>query len=153
MPTSWRRWPVVDEVRVTRLLRHADQALTRLLAEQDAPAERRADPLWLDGVKYLMVACIERCIDIAQHACSSDRLGLPRDNGDAMRLLGQQGYLSEELATAMTRAIGFRNVLVHDYIDTDDAIVLARLADLRDLQAFISQASAWLAPAPDVRAD
>jgi len=63
-----------------------------------------------------------------------------------MRLLGQRGYLDPHTADALARAVGFRNVLVHEYIDTDDAIVIARLGDLRDLQAFVTQAGTWLRP-------
>ena len=41
-------------------------------------------------------------------------------------------------------AVGFRNVLVHEYVGVDDAIVTNRLADLGDLDAFIRQVGEWL---------
>jgi uncharacterized protein YutE (UPF0331/DUF86 family) len=46
-------------------------------------------------------------------------------------------------------AVGFRNVLVHEYIGVDDAIVLDRLADLSDLEEFIVQVSRWLSVPPE----
>jgi len=46
--------------------------------------------------------------------------------------------LDAELARGMRQAVGFRSVLVHDYVDVDDDIVLARLADLADLDSFIA---------------
>ncbi|MGH3902502.1 MAG: HepT-like ribonuclease domain-containing protein [Pseudonocardiaceae bacterium] len=39
--------------------------------------------------------------------------------------------------------MGFRNVLVHDYVDVDDGIVLERLADLDD---FVAVVAAWVVP-------
>lgn len=33
--------------------------------------------------------------------------------------------------------MGFRNVLVHEYVDVVDAVVLERLADLSDLRDFV----------------
>jgi len=44
----------------------------------------------------------------------------------------------------MRTAVGFRNVLVHEYVGVDDGIVLNRLADLSDLEEFIVQVSRWL---------
>jgi uncharacterized protein YutE (UPF0331/DUF86 family) len=58
---------VVDEVRVFRLLRAITDALDVLRQEASAGEERRADPMWLRGVKYTFVTSIEVCVDIAQH--------------------------------------------------------------------------------------
>ncbi|WP_237702771.1 MULTISPECIES: nucleotidyltransferase domain-containing protein [Protofrankia] len=44
-------WPVVDEVRVLRLLRAITDDLSVLRHESGAGDERRADPIWLRGVK------------------------------------------------------------------------------------------------------
>lgn len=74
---------------------------------------------------------------MAQHLCSAQGWGPPADNGDAMRLLGEHAVLTADLAAAMRRAVGFRNVLVHDYVDVDDAIVLSRLQDVSDLEHFV----------------
>jgi uncharacterized protein YutE (UPF0331/DUF86 family) len=46
-------------------------------------------------------------------------------------------------------AVGFRNVLVHEYVGVDDAIVLDRLADLSHLEEFIVQVSRWLSVPPE----
>jgi uncharacterized protein YutE (UPF0331/DUF86 family) len=136
---------VVDETRVLRLLRAVTDDLAVLVAEAAAAAERRADPLWLRGVKYTFITAIEACIDVAQHLCASEGWGPPRDNGDAMAVLGRHGVLVGELAGEMRRAVGFRNVLVHEYVAADDAIVLARLEDPSSLTAFVAAVAAWLA--------
>lgn len=134
---------MVDEVRVLRLLRSISDDLAVLRTEAPADAERRADPLWLRGVKYTFVTAIEAGVDVAQHVCASEGWGPPRDNGDAIRLLGVHGVLSADLADRLRRAVGFRNVLVHDYVDVDDGIVLERLADLDD---FVAVVAAWVVP-------
>lgn len=137
---------MVDEVRVLRLLRAVSDDLAVLRAEAPADARRRADPLWLRGVKYTFVTAIEACVDVAQHVCAAEGWGPPRDNGDAMRLLGTRGVLAADLAARLRRAVGFRNVLVHEYIDVEDDVVLARLADPSDLDAFVTAVTAWVAP-------
>lgn len=108
-------------------------------AEADAKEERRADQMWLRGVKYALVNAIEACIDLAQHVCSSEGWGPPRDNAEAMLVLGRHGVLEPDLAERMRAAVGFRNVLVHQYGDVDDEIVQDRLGDLGDLDAFASR--------------
>ncbi len=135
---------MVDEVRVLRLLRSVTDDLAVLGVESHADDERRADGLWLRGVKYTFVTAIEACVDVAQHLCASEGWGPPSDNGDALRVIGSHGVLSAELARTMRRAVGFRNVLVHDYIDVDDDIVITRLADLSDLDAFVTGDKGWL---------
>ncbi|WP_232425396.1 HepT-like ribonuclease domain-containing protein [Pseudofrankia inefficax] len=44
-------------------------------------------------------------------------------------------------------AVGFRNVLVHDYIQVDDDIVTGRLKDLGDLEDFVRSIARYLAGA------
>jgi uncharacterized protein YutE (UPF0331/DUF86 family) len=130
---------VVDQVRVLRLLRAVTDDLSVLRRESDAGDERRADPIWLRGVKYTFVTAIEACVDVAQHLCAAEGWGPPADNGDAVRLLGDRGALAPALAQSLRKAVGFRNVLVHDYIDVNDDIVIARLTALDDLDAFVRE--------------
>lgn len=135
---------MVDETRVLRLIRSVADDIAVLQAESNADDERRADPMWLRGIKYAFVTAIEACVDVAQHLCSSEGWGPPADNGDTMTILGKQGVLEAGLAARMRQAVGFRNVLVHEYVTVDDAIVTSRLADLSDLNAFAAQVVSYL---------
>jgi uncharacterized protein YutE (UPF0331/DUF86 family) len=71
--------------------------------------------------EYTFITAIEACIDFAQHICSAEGWGPPADNGDAMRLLGSHDVLTAEIADGLRKAVGFRNVLVHKYIQVSDA--------------------------------
>lgn len=135
---------MVDEVRVLRLLRVVTDDLEVLRQEANASEGRRADPMWLRGVKYTFITSIEACIDVAQHICSAQGWGPPADNGDAMKVLGRHGALTADVSDSMRRAVGFRNVLVHEYVKVSDEIVMSRLQDLRDLEQFVAQVTAHL---------
>lgn len=135
---------MVDETRLLRLLRAVTDDIALLDAEAGADERRRADPMWLAGVKYTFVTAIEACVDAAQHVCAAQGWGPPRDNGDAVRLLAAHGVLPDELASSVRRAVGFRNVLVHDYAEVDDAVVTARLGDLGDLRGYVRALADWL---------
>jgi uncharacterized protein YutE (UPF0331/DUF86 family) len=135
---------VVDEGRVSRLLRGVSERVQRLDAERDAPRSRQQDALWLDGVKYLFVTAIEGCVDVAQHIGASEGWAAPSDNAEAVRTLGRHAVVDAALADRVARAVGFRNVLVHQYIDVDDARVRQALGELDDLSDFVSEVTRWL---------
>lgn len=134
--------PAVDPTRVLRLLRSLTDEVAVLAQEATAPAERRVDPLWLRGVKFSFVVAVEAAVDTAQHLCSASGWGPPADNGHAMRLLAEHGVLEPALGGRMDQAVGFRNVLVHDYARVDDDLVARRLDDLSDLTDFARAVSA-----------
>lgn len=129
---------MVDEVRLLRLLRTVTDGIAVLRREAVADAARRADPMWLRGVKYSFVTAIEGCVDAGQHVCAAEGWGPPQDNGQVMSVLAEHGVLETGLARRMRQAVGFRNVLVHDYVDVDDDVVLERLANLADLDEFVT---------------
>ena len=135
---------MVDETRVLRLLRSVGDDVAVLSREAAADGKRRHDPMWLRGVKYAFITAVEACIDVAQHLCATEGWGPPRDNGDAMAVLARHGVLTEELGAVMRRAVGFRNVLVHEYVGVDDDIVLRRLAQLDDLHGYVASVTDWL---------
>jgi uncharacterized protein YutE (UPF0331/DUF86 family) len=128
---------------VTRLLRAITDRLDRLRGAAARPVESR-DDLWLDGIKYLLVTTIETCVDVAQHIGSAERWRAPDSNGDAIRLLGEHGVIDPELGDRLARAVGFRNVLVHQYVTVDDTKVLDALDRLGDIEAFVTEVAGWL---------
>ena len=59
-------------------------------------------------------AC-EAALDIGQHLIRRDGLGLPQSARDVFRLLASAGRIDTDLADALKRLVGFRNIAVHDY--------------------------------------
>jgi len=48
------------------------------------------------------------------------------------------------VASSIRQAVGFRNVLVHAYVAVDDTVVVARIEDLADIDAFIREMAAFV---------
>ena len=136
MPTSRRRSAVVDDARVRMLLRRIAGDLSDLDGED--PATLAHDGRGLRAVKYSFVTAIEAVIDVAQHLCASEQWGAPATNGDALRILARHDVLDDDLAERLVAAVGFRNVLVHEYTVVDDGRVIAALSELDDLHDFIA---------------
>lgn len=106
--------------------------------------ELLGDRVRLGDLKYTFQTAIEACIDAAQHVVADQGLGVPASNADVFRLLAGAGMLDPDLATSLAGAAGFRNVLVHDYVEVDDTLVVANLQRLEDLRAFVSAMSRLL---------
>ena len=136
---------MVDEIRALRLLSRTTNNVSLLLIEANADEAARDQTTWLPGVKYLLQTAIEACMDVAQHICAASGWGVPNDNGQAMTILMQHRVIEASVEQAMRKAIGLRNVLVHEYVGVDDSIVLARIEDLTDIDDFASQVADWLA--------
>lgn len=90
--------------------------------------------------RFLQLA-IEATVDIGAHLVADLRLGQVEVSRDVPHLLAEAGIISPALRETWIRMIGFRNILVHDYLDIDRHIVYEvlqrHLSDLRLLiQAF-----------------
>jgi uncharacterized protein YutE (UPF0331/DUF86 family) len=85
-------------------------------------------------------AC-EAAVDIAHRIVRLRALGLPASHREAFDLIASADLITVELADALKRMVGFRNVAVHQYAKLDLA-VLERVIDagLDDLLAFTAAA-------------
>ena len=137
---------MVDEMRVQRLLRQASDVVDFLDCRGVGRGVRSAaQRRWLDSVKYNFVVAIECCVDVGQHLCAVQGWGPPATNADTFRILSEHAVLPADLATRMAQASGFRNVLVHEYVDVRDDLVVANLAGPRTSGPFVAAVADWLA--------
>lgn len=101
------------------------------------------DEVALAAMKYRFVTAIEGCVRSAAHVVSSEGMGVPESSAGAVRLLGAHGVLPTAVAESVARAVGFRNVLVHEYAEVDDDTVRANVALLRALEDFTVAVAEW----------
>ena len=66
-------------------------------------------------------AC-EAVIDMGQQVIRQRGLGLPQSSRDVFALLASANLITLDLAEAMKKMIGFRNIAVHDYKSVQLAI-------------------------------
>ncbi|MEA3238388.1 MAG: DUF86 domain-containing protein [Candidatus Bipolaricaulota bacterium] len=70
-------------------------------------------------------------------------LGTIETYSDIPRILAKSGYIDRDLAERWIRIIGFRNILVHEYLDVDRKIVHEvlqhQLKDLRVTKQALAQ--------------
>ena len=90
-------------------------------------------------LEHTLQIAIQAALDVASHVVSSERLGEPKTNHELFTLLERRNWIATELGTELRKMAGFRNVLVHGYIDVDAGIVSdVVLHRLGDLEAFVA---------------
>jgi uncharacterized protein YutE (UPF0331/DUF86 family) len=92
--------------------------------------------------RFLQLA-IESITDLGNHVVADLGLGVVNWYSDIPNILADNDYIDKRLKEEWIQIIGFRNVLVHDYLDIDRKIVYEvlqhRLDDLEKLRRVFAQ--------------
>ena len=116
--------------------RHLDRVAAKLPAE---PGDLRPMTDASDAVILHLWQAVQTVIDLAVSTCVRRGLGAPSSYGDAFHKLAEAGIVDAALASRLTRAAGFRNVVAHAYASVDMARVYgAAKEDPPDLRAFLA---------------
>ncbi|MBQ1784140.1 MAG: DUF86 domain-containing protein [Gammaproteobacteria bacterium] len=93
-----------------------ERCVARAREEYDAnPAGFANDYSRQDAAILNIQRACEAALDMGQHLIRRERLGVPQSARDVFTLLAQGGWITPELAAALKRMVGFRNIAVHDY--------------------------------------
>ena len=134
-----------DGAVVRRHLLALDQALETLRMHQRRPLEAlRADreERWI--VERGLELCAQNVLDIATHIAASAGRDVP-DYASSIDQLAALGVLPAEFAQRLRPLAGFRNVIVHGYLDIDLEIVHRLLNErLDDLAEFAGRVNRYL---------
>lgn len=87
---------------------------------------------------------IECCLDIGNHIVASLGFGTPSQYADVFKILGKEHLLPKEFAGKLEKMAGFRNILVHDYLDIDAEKVYENLQNLDDFTEFAQHIAQFL---------
>ena len=105
----------------------------------DADTESR----WI--VERGLQLCAQNALDIATHIAASRGRDVP-EYASAIDELGRLGVLDRRFAAEFRNVAGFRNVLVHGYLDVDLNVLCSLLNQhLGDFEVFATQVEAYLA--------
>lgn len=102
-----------------------------------------ADPERYGSAERFLQLAIEALMDAASHVVAELELGVVNAGRDIPRLFRAHGDIDLDLEQRWIRMIGFRNILVHDYLEVDRTIVYEvlqrNLEDLRTLQKTLAR--------------
>jgi len=84
------------------------------------------------------------CIDICHRVISLENSRKPADYYEAILMMGELGVLSPDFARRLAPLAGFRNILIHEYMQIDWDQVYKNLQGLDDLITFAGEIRGWL---------
>ena len=91
-----------------------------------------------ESVLFNIQMAIQNCIDIAAHIISDEGLGVPGSTNEMFYLLEEKSYLDNEITEKMVKAVGLRNLVVHEYSKIDlERIFEVTQKDITDLNEFL----------------
>ena len=91
-----------------------------------------------ESILFNLQMAIQNCIDIAAHIISDEGFGVPGSTNEMFYLLEENGYLDRDITEKMVKAVGFRNLIVHEYekIELGQVFEIA-LKDTKDLNEYL----------------
>lgn len=120
---------------LSNLRRHAGRRASELRAD--------ADLRWI--VERGLQLCVQNALDIATHLAAASGLDSP-DYATAIDRLAEIEVLSTEFASRLRPMAGFRNVLVHGYLQVDLGVLERVLHEkLDDLDEFAVRVETYIA--------
>ena len=69
-----------------------------------------------ESILFNIQMAVQNCIDMAAHIISDEGFGVAGSTNAMFYLLEENGYLDTDLTEKMVRAVGFRNLIVHEYV-------------------------------------
>ncbi len=94
-----------------------------------------------DIITLNLTRAVQLSVDLAAHLIASRDVPAPNTMGQAFEALASIGLISSALASRMKKAVGFRNIAIHNYEAIDWHIVHSicqrNLDDFRDFAACI----------------
>jgi uncharacterized protein YutE (UPF0331/DUF86 family) len=90
-----------------------------------------------DIVSLNLSRAVQISVDIGAHLIAGMEVPPPDTMGQTFDLLAQEGVLNSELASSLKKAVGFRNIAVHNYENINWEIVHSIVKyHLADFSAF-----------------
>ncbi|MEJ5223443.1 MAG: DUF86 domain-containing protein [Anaerolineales bacterium] len=129
---------------LARRIAKMEECLSLLEGYRTMPlAQFLANPEHYHSAERLLHLSIEAATDMGNHIIADMQLGHAEYGSQVPDILADRAGLPRDLADAWVKMIGLRNILVHDYMEIDHAlvhkIIQNNLGDFTRLKAFFAQ--------------
>jgi len=113
---------------LNRVKKQAGITLSEFLNDVDAQ----------DIILFNLQLAIQNCIDIAAHIVSEEVMEVAGSTSEMFYYLEENAVIKQQLTEKMIKAVGLRNLIVHEYGNLDMKIVYeASRHDIKDLNDFL----------------
>jgi uncharacterized protein YutE (UPF0331/DUF86 family) len=130
---------VVDSERLSRALRDLERSVNFMEQTLNRPLDEFLnDDEAVYALRYAVIEAVEAAVQIGL-ILLRETGARPTSFGEVFQMLGERGIIPRDLAAAMRRFAGLRNLLVHRYWEADDARLYRELKEegLKTLRRFM----------------
>lgn len=97
------------------------------------------------AVERLLTQVVDVAVDVNSHVAATSLGRTPSDYRDSFRLAATAGLIDGHLAGRLELSVGLRNILVHEYVRADLAIVAAAVPVAAvEYREYLRGAGRWL---------
>lgn len=127
------------------------RCIERIRAKTPARVEGLTNDIDLQDIIVLnLQRAVQVSIDLAAHVLSGLNSRPPQTMAECFTLLHAAGVISAFSSERMRRAVGFRNIAVHEYQALDWTVIYAIITrHLEDFRQFAREIHAWTAQHDD----
>jgi len=75
------------------------------------------------SLRYAFIELIGRAVDINQHIIKEKDGEVPQDYAETFKILAKINVLEQDFANKLSKSVGLRNVIVHEYEEVDDKLL------------------------------
>lgn len=138
--------PALDLGVVQTRLALIEQLLDDLERTGDVDADRLArDRMLRHAVERILSQIVDLAVSINSHVASAVLATAPKDYRTSFDLADEAGLLAPDLVERLKPSVGLRNVLAHEYVEVDLALVAAATRLARsDYRTYVRAVSSWL---------
>jgi len=117
--------------------KHIDRIKEKISVDQESFLN---DPDRQDIISFNIQMAVQNSIDIAAHIISEEGWGVPGSNNEMFYTLEDKGILKRDIVEKMVKAVGFRNLIVHEYGKLDLKLVYQVASrDIDDIIQYITE--------------
>ena len=110
----------MDPALIERKLESLDRCIQRINEKYpDSPNDLAEDYDRQDIIAVNLERGVQSCVDLATHLLAAGKLPLPASAAEAFRSLAAEGMIDRAIADQMAKAVGLRNIAVHEYSRLD----------------------------------
>ena len=133
----------MDREVVEQKLESLRRCLRRIETKCPTDAAKLAADIDLQDIVSLNLSrAVQISVDIGAHLIAGMEVPPPDTMGQTFDLLAQEGVLNNELASSLKKAVGFRNIAVHNYENINwgivHSIVKYHLADFSEFAKVVA---------------
>jgi uncharacterized protein YutE (UPF0331/DUF86 family) len=116
----------MDQRVITQKLESLRRCIERIESKRPADAGKLQDDIDLQDILSVnLERAVQLCVDIGAHIIASTEKETPDTMGETFQMLAEMEILKPDTAEVMKKAVGFRNIAVHNYEEINWMIVFS----------------------------